>query len=51
MVSIRKRGFLFEGKARRAPKKRSVLWYASIFRQLNNAAIGQKYRFPRMETK
>ena len=45
LVFIRERGFFFEGKARGAPKKRSVPGSVCIFRQLSNAAIGEKDRF------
>jgi hypothetical protein len=45
LISVQKRGFLFEGKARGRRKSGAYTWYVSIFRRLSNAAIGQKDRF------
>jgi len=42
LVPIRERGFLFEGKARGAPKKRRILGQVGIFRRLNNARHGPR---------
>jgi hypothetical protein len=45
LVSVQKRGFLCEGKARGRPKSGAYTWYVSIFRRLSSAASGQKDRF------
>jgi hypothetical protein len=49
IVSIQKRGFLFEAKARGRRKSGAYTGCVSIFRRLSNAAIGQKGHF-RMDT-